>query len=79
MDIHNIHGTSVSFHDDARHSVDFLKNGLRSQDVHKYFTRAKDEGQSHFIDPHTGKKFMIEHDKTNDSFSVKQVHHNSSF
>jgi hypothetical protein len=74
MDTHNIHGTDISFHDSAKHTVDFLKHGLNHEAANKFFDQARETGKAQFMDPN-GHKFSIEHDKVSGGFSVKKVEH----
>lgn len=69
MDTHDIHGTDVDFHRDAKETKDFL----RQEDKHiveGHLKDAKEHGKAHFEDA-DGKKFTIEHNKDNGSFLVR--------
>lgn len=75
MDIHHIHDTEVSFHGEANkeHIVNFLKG----EHVKGYLKLAEERGKMNFTDPHSGKIFALEHDRANNSFSVREApqHH----
>ena len=73
MDIHTIHNDiKLGFHSDATHAREFLQHGMHRTGVQKYLDRARDNGKSHFFDPTSGYRFTIEHDKENDTFSVRK-------
>jgi hypothetical protein len=71
MNLHNIHGNNVSFHVNAIQNKNFLKYGLQRQHAQGYFKTAQQKGKAFFIDP-SGQKFAIEHNKADNSFSVKK-------
>jgi hypothetical protein len=77
MELHHIHGTEVNFHTDANESIDFLKNGIHNETAQKYFNRAQEHGEAHFIDDH-GIKYTIKHEKIDGqpNFSVKKSYNN---
>ena len=77
MEEHHIHGTKMSFHDDAKHTADFLKEGMHRGGIEGYLTRARQNGRAEFLD-HQGKKFVIEHEQGEDGkdqFSVRKSQH----
>ena len=76
MDTHDIHGTQVGFHSDARGARDFLKNKVHSDTARGYLELAKNIGEAHFYDQ-DGQKFKITHKEKDgqDTFSVERSHH----
>lgn len=68
MDTHNIHGTEVGFHNNAKEAKDFLR-----QDKHVaqgYLKEAEKHGKAHFEDAE-GKKFTMEHNKKEGTYHVR--------
>ena len=73
MDTHDIHGTKIGFHTDAKHTVNFLKEGMHRAGIDGYLTKARQSGRAEFYD-HSGTKFVIEHEEKDgqDHFSVRK-------
>lgn len=59
MDIHDIHGTHVSIHENAKGTRDFLR-GEDKHVVGGYLKDAEKHGKTHFEDAE-GNKFTLEH------------------
>lgn len=77
MNIHNIHGTNVGFHDGASEARDFLSDGIKSHIAEGYFKLAKERGSYHFSNE-KGQEYKITHEKGDDGkdvFSVAKSHY----
>lgn len=72
MDTHDIHGTQVGFHSDAKEAREFLKHGVHSDTARGYLEQAERHGEAHFYDKE-GTKFKIKHEKDEKGESIFSV------
>lgn len=73
MDIHNIHNEKIGFHSGASDAAHWLRDGLSEKGMKSYLDKARERGSYHFKDAE-GRKFKIEHDLENGSFSIHSRH-----
>ena len=78
METHHVHGVEVGFHGGTEDAHSFLNHEGNKNIAQSYLQRAKEHGESDFIDPHSNQKFKITHQTGEDGkdvFSVEKSHH----